>query len=59
MWGFVNPLTSQVHIFPDIKFKEGYCPVYMLGYDCVEDVYKVLAVDQRGQHKVAVLGRGG
>lgn len=55
----------QVHTFPYFRFK--YIPqnfprpMYMLGYDPVEDQYKVLALDvwrSRLEHKVAVLGSG-
>ncbi|CAH8350657.1 unnamed protein product [Eruca vesicaria subsp. sativa] len=61
--GICNPSNRQVHSFPDFEFK--YTPEvlpsprYMLGYDPVEDQYKVLALDDlpwRLEHKIVVLG---
>lgn len=64
--GICNPSKNrQVHTFPYFRFK--YIPqnfprpIYLLGYDPVEDQYKVLALDgwrSRLEHKVAVLGSG-
>ncbi|XP_024013370.1 putative F-box protein At3g47150 [Eutrema salsugineum] len=62
--GIYNHSTRQLHTFPQFKFKKGPevfpRPNYMLGYDPVEDQYKVLAVDafsdQRLEHKVVTLG---
>ncbi|ESQ45890.1 hypothetical protein EUTSA_v10011084mg [Eutrema salsugineum] len=59
--GIYNHSTRQLHTFPQFKFKKGPevfpRPNYMLGYDPVEDQYKVLAVDafsdQRLEHKAS------
>ncbi|ESQ45863.1 hypothetical protein EUTSA_v10010928mg [Eutrema salsugineum] len=62
--GIYNHSTRKLHNFPQFKFKKSPevfpRPNYMLGYDPVEDQYKVLAVDafsdQRLEHKVVTLG---
>ncbi|CAH8321299.1 unnamed protein product [Eruca vesicaria subsp. sativa] len=61
--GICNPSKRQVHNFPYFRFKDTPQvlprPKYMLGYDHVEDKYKVLAVDDlpwRLEHKIMVLG---
>ncbi|CAL9247369.1 unnamed protein product [Arabidopsis halleri] len=63
--GICNPSTRQVHIYPQIKFEKSPNTdpwiVYFLGYDPVEDQYKVLAIDHlrwRFEHKVLVVGGG-
>ncbi|CAH8350676.1 unnamed protein product [Eruca vesicaria subsp. sativa] len=61
--GICNPSNRQVHTFHDFEFKDTpqvfLPPKYMLGYDPVEDQYKVLALDAVYwilEHKVVVLG---
>ncbi|CAL9247337.1 unnamed protein product, partial [Arabidopsis halleri] len=62
--GICNPSTRQLHIFPQLKYKEdpkiSPRPNYFVGYDSIEDQYKVLAVDRlhwRMEHKILLLGR--
>ncbi|KAG7564759.1 F-box associated interaction domain [Arabidopsis suecica] len=62
--GICNPSTRQLHIFPQLKYKEDpkNCPRpnYFVGYDSIEDQYKVLAIDRlhwRMEHKILLLGR--
>ena len=61
--GICNPSTRELHMFPQIKFKNYPdifpCIMYFLGYDRIEDQYKVLAIDNlpwRLEYKVVVLG---
>ncbi|EFH52085.1 hypothetical protein ARALYDRAFT_485089 [Arabidopsis lyrata subsp. lyrata] len=62
--GICNPSTRQLHIFPQLKYKEdpknSQRPNYFVGYDSIEDQYKVLAIDRlhwRMEHKILLLGR--
>ncbi|KAL9294143.1 putative F-box protein [Arabidopsis thaliana] len=59
--GICNPSTRELHMFPQIKFKNYPdifpCIMYFLGYDPIEDQYKVLAIDNlpwRLEYKVVV-----
>ncbi|KAL9294127.1 putative F-box domain-containing protein [Arabidopsis thaliana] len=62
--GICNPSTRQLQFFPQLKYKEDpklfTCPNYFVGYDSIEDQYKVLAIDRfhlRMEHKILLLGR--